>query len=232
VGEKRQKLKTCIPRDMYVPLIVALLANGAAYYGSRLLTGQAVHLDMTTPLDERIPVLPWTVSIYFGCYAFWVVNYIIGSRQDKQSAYRFLSADFLAKIICLVIFLLLPTTNVRPEIYGSSVWDELMRFLYRTDAADNLFPSIHCLTSWFSFLAVRKNKAVSGWYRWTSLGIAVMICFSTLTTKQHVIWDVIAGVALAEGSFWIVRMTGFAKWYRYTMMRINRRIIQRRSVCL
>jgi membrane-associated phospholipid phosphatase len=209
---------------MYVPLIVALLANGAAYYGSRLLMGDAVHLDMTTPLDERIPVLPWTVSIYFGCYAFWVVNYIIGSRQDKQSAYRFLSADFLAKIICLVIFLLLPTTNVRPEITGNSVWDVLMRFLYRTDAADNLFPSIHCLTSWFCFLAVRKNKAVPGWYRWVSLGITVMICLSTLTTKQHVIWDVVAGVALAEGSFWMVHRTGFEKWYRDAMIRINRRI--------
>jgi predicted metalloprotease len=29
VGEKRNKLKACIPRDMYLPLVVSLMANGA-----------------------------------------------------------------------------------------------------------------------------------------------------------------------------------------------------------
>ena len=30
-----------------------------------------------------------------------------------------------------------------------------MRFLYQVDAADNLFPSIHCLTSWFCYIGIR-----------------------------------------------------------------------------
>ena len=92
-----------------------------------------------------------------------------------------------------------------------------MRLLYRMDAADNLLPSIHCLTSWFCFLAVRKNEKIPVWYKWVSLLIAVSICISTLTTKQHVLIDVFAGVALAELSYLFVEKSGFSRQYKNVM---------------
>ncbi len=216
------KLRRIIPNEMYLPLFLAVACNTVTYFGTRLLTGGRVHYDLSCALDGQLPLVSWTVVIYFGSYLFWVVNYVIGVRQYRERAYQFISADFAAKLVCLFCFLLFPTTNTRPDIAGSSVWDALMRFLYGIDAADNLFPSIHCLTSWFGFIAVRSNERVPGWYRVASLVIALAICVSTLTTKQHVLVDVFAGVALAEGSYRFVEKSGFSRRYRNIMVRLCR----------
>lgn len=208
-----KKRDLIIPGLMRIPILLALAVNMMTYYGTRLFTADRVHYDITGTLDEKIPLVPWTVVIYYGCYLFWIVNYVIGCRQDQEKAFRFISADFLAKLVCFVCFLVFPTTNVRPAIEGSSVWDELMRLLYRLDAADNLFPSIHCLTSSFCFIAVRNNEKVPRWYQILSLLITVSICISTLTTKQHVLIDVAAGVLLAEISWLFVDKSGFSKRY-------------------
>ncbi len=217
-----RKIREIIPDEMLLPLLAAIACNTVAYFGTRLLTAGRVHYDISCALDGRIPLVSWTVAIYFGSYLFWIVNYVIGARQRRDEAFRLLSADFAAKLVCLICFLVFPTTNVRPDIAGSSVWDSLMRFLYEIDAADNLFPSIHCLTSWFGFIAVRSNEHVPKWYRAISLVTALAICVSTLTTKQHVLVDVFAGVALAEGSYRLVEKSGFSRRYRNIMMRLRR----------
>ena len=182
---------------------VALLWNSIVYYGARLLATSWDHLDMTLPIDSLVPFMPWTIIIYWGCYLFWGINYGLSALQEKSERNRFFCADMLSRCVCLAFFLLLPTTNIRPEITGFTVWDELMRLLYRVDAADNLFPSIHCLVSWLCWIGVRRRKDIHPIYRHASLIIALLICISTLTTRQHVIVDVISGVALAEFSYMI-----------------------------
>lgn len=225
--EKRQ----IIPEIMWLPLFFSISFNSVVYYGARALTANRAHYDFTGSLDEQIPFLPWTVTIYLGCYLFWIINYIIGCRQDEEKAFRFISADLFAKVICLLCFFTWPTTNIRPAITGTSVWEQLMQLLYRIDAADNLFPSIHCLTSWFCYIAVRKNEKVPGWYRIFSFLIVISICISTLTTKQHVIPDVIAGVGLGEISYLLAEKSGFARRYRKSMQKITGRMSKRRRRC-
>lgn len=177
---------------------LALLWNSVVYYGARLLATSWDHLDMTLPMDSLVPFMPWTIIIYWGCYLFWGANYGLSALQERSERNRFFCADVLSRCICLAFFLLLPTTNIRPEITGNTVWDELMRLLYRVDAADNLFPSIHCLVSWLCWIGVRRRKDIPLLYRYFSLIAALLVCISTLTTRQHVIVDVISGVALAE----------------------------------
>lgn len=208
---------------MKLPLILTLSCNALAYYGTRFFTSERYHYNLSNPLEDRIPLIPWTVAVYFGCYVFWIVNYILGCRQKEETAFRFLGADLVAKLVCLVIFLVFPTTNVRPLIEGDSFWETVMELLYRADAADNLFPSIHCLTSWFCFIAVRENKRIPGWYKAASVLFALSVCVSTLTTKQHVLIDGIAGIALAEASYLFVAKSGFSLWYRDKILKIYSR---------
>ncbi len=209
-----------IPKTMYVPLALTLLMNGLAYNGTRLLTAHRVHTNIAGKLDARIPFVPWTAAIYLGCYLFWAVNYVIACRQETSRAFRFFSADIAAKTVCLVCFLVFPTTNTRPVIAGDSFWENVMRLIYRLDAADNLFPSIHCLTSWFCYIAVRGNSRVPRWYCTASFWIACSVFVSTLTTKQHVLADVVAGVALAELSYRLVEICGFSGWYQKRMEQV------------
>lgn len=189
-------------------LSAALLWNQGVYYAARLLTKTWRHYDMTTPMDLLVPFLPWTVLIYFGCFLFWCVNYYLCAVQEKSKRDRFFCADALAKGICLLFFLAIPTTNVRPEIAGETGWDALIKLLYQIDAADNLFPSIHCVVSWLSWIGVRGRKEIPLAYRSFSLIAAIAVCISTLTTKQHVIVDAIGGVMIAEGCY---RISGIPK---------------------
>lgn len=208
---------------MRLPLFFTLACNFLVYNGSRLITAGRFHYNLSGRFDARIPFVPWTVVIYLGCYLFWIVNYVIGCRQEKEEAFYFISADIFAKFVCLICFIAFPTTNMRPAVEGDGIWNDLMRLVYRLDAADNLFPSIHCLTSWLCFIAVRKNAAVPGWYRRFSLIFALMVCISTLTTKQHVLIDVIGGMALAEAGYFFVKRSGFAKLYERCNDKFNKK---------
>ncbi len=205
--------RTLIPHQLYIYIAVSLAVNTLTYNGTRLITRKIEHTDLTLPVDHFFPFMPWTVTIYMGCYAFWIVNYIMGCRQEEYEAKHFLCTDCFARIICCFIYLIFPTTKVRPDITGTGFFDEALRLLYRLDAPDNLFPSIHCITSWNCVIAVRKQKQISDWYKDTSVIIAFLVFNSVLTTRQHVIADVVAGVAVSELSYHIVRKTGFLRWY-------------------
>ena len=185
--------------EVIVILALTFIWNQLIYSGSRLITASWHHYDMTTAFDNSVPFLPWTISIYFGCYAFWGINYYLcATHSAPEQRYRFFSADMMAKGICLLFFLLIPTTNVRPEVTDVGIWGTLMRFLYTIDPADNLLPSIHCLASWLCWVGIRRRKDIPVLYRYFSLIFAVAVCVSTVTTKQHVVVDVIAGVLIAE----------------------------------
>ena len=138
----------------------------------------------------------------------------------------------MGKVICLLFYLFLPTTNVRPEITGTGIFDMLLNFLYTIDSADNLFPSIHCLVSWFCYAGLRDRKEVSVAYKNFSLIFALLVCVSTLVTKQHVIVDVIAGVGFAELTWQISQKIGGWKFYtlferkeKYT--RVSQKLIKK-----
>lgn len=212
--------------NMALSILFALVINGIAYYGTRLYGPILNPNDFSGPIDYRIPLVPWTISIYLGAYIFWGINYILGCTQEPEKAFRFMSADFLAKTVCLFCFLLLPTTTARPNITNTTLWDGLISWLYYTDAPDNLFPSIHCLTSSFAFIAVRENPKIPRWYQFLSFIMAAAVCVSTLTTKQHILLDVFGGIVLAEVSYAITAATGFSVLYARVISSINRRIFQ------
>lgn len=220
--KNREYVFGVIPAWGLAPLLFAFLFNSLVYGGAKIIAGSWHHYNLETALDGMIPFLPWTVSIYFGCYLFWIANYILSVRQGKEAAYRFLSADLLAKCICLFFFLVMPTTNTRPEVPGNDIWAFLMRFLYFVDSADNLFPSIHCLTSWMCYIGIRGRKNVAVSYRVFSCLMALAVFVSTLTTKQHVLVDVLAGMLLAEGCWQITGRTCLARRYRGFWERMNR----------
>lgn len=219
-----EKIINTVKKYKIIPLVIALIFNTIAYNGTRIITTSKYHYNITSPIDNLIPVIPATIIIYLGCYLYWLVNYVIGAGQEDDEAYKFLSADLFAKLICMVIFIAFPTTNTRPVLEDEGFFTEALKMLYQIDAADNLFPSIHCLTSWFCLIAVRKNPNVKTVYKIISVIITVAICVSTLTTRQHVIVDVAGGIALAEFSYLIVDKIGFTRIYQRSMKYIEQRI--------
>lgn len=199
------KLKECydrlLPRYARWPLLGIFFYNSVVFWCTRPMVAGHYHYDMSLPFEKNIPLLTWTIVIYLLAFVFWAVNYIMASWESRQAFKKVIYAELAAKTVCLVCFLFVPTAMVRLEITGTSFFDWLTGLIYRLDTPDNLFPSIHCLESWFCYIAVRKNAKIPVWYRWFSLVFAIVVCISTLTVKQHVFLDAVSGVALAEISY-------------------------------
>ncbi len=190
-----------VTKELLIRMAVALDVNLAVYYGGRLLSGNLPHRCLETGLDRAIPLLPWMIFFYWLGFIFWIVSYAQGMTLEKGGRGRFLTAHILGELVCFLFFVLLPTTMARPEVNGSGPGTLLLRLTYRLDSADNLFPSIHCFASWLSWIGVRGDKRVPLKYRCLALVLALAVCASTLTVKQHVAVDAAAGILLAELSY-------------------------------
>ena len=210
-------LTRILPAYGVFPVIFSFVFNCLVYSGSRMIAGGWYHHNIETGVDRSIPFVPEFLVIYFGCYVFWAVNYILIARQDRRSVYQFFTGDFISRCVCLVSFLAFPTTNTRPLITGSGLWNQAALWLYSIDAADNLFPSIHCL-------GIRGRKEIPRWYQSVSMVIAILVFASTLLTKQHVIVDVAGGILLAEFCFFIGRKTDLYRIYERFGSRIEQKI--------
>jgi len=194
-----------------IPLITCFAVNMLVYYGAMLINRNRFHYDFTTDFDRSVPIIPLFVVIYFVCYSFWAVNYIIIGRISREHCMRFVFADISSRLVCAIFFILIPTTNIRPEILGNGIGEQLLRHLYSIDHPENLFPSIHCLVSWFCYIGIRGQKQVPRWYRAFSCVFAIAVCLSTQFTKQHYIVDVFGGIIIAELTYYIAHHT---QWYR------------------
>ena len=203
-------------------LLLALLWNQIAFQGARIVCDllsffRGVPLwryqDFTSSIDLAIPVLPWTIIIYIGTFLFWAVCLFFGSLQPREKSDRLFCAGFISKVISFVFFVVLPTTYVRPEIQGSGLFDFALRLIYRIDRGDNLFPSIHCSASWLCWVWMRGRKEIPLKYRLAAFVCAVLICISTLTTKQHVFVDTISGIAVAEANWFFAGLEPLRAWY-------------------
>lgn len=183
---------------------VIVCVNMPVYYLGRLLTMGRDHTDISIPLDDKIPLIPVMIIIYWGCYIYWVVSYLIALSQEYEIAKKFAIAEIAGKIVCFIIFMIFPTTMTRPEITGTGIFDQLMKFLYFVDQPDMLFPSIHCYVSWMCYLGVKDMPNLKKKWKIFILLFAILVCISTVTVKQHVIYDIFGGIILAEVSYRIV----------------------------
>lgn len=171
------------------------LWTGVLYIGY-LLTN---HFQWFTPhnlpmtaVDEAIPFWPWTVIPYLflilGMYLFAFID----RRDDFFAA---LLALTIAVSINYSIYLFYPTVYPRPPLPTASGWVyDVYRWLVGIDSPANCLPSGHITT-----------PAIGCWYlarhrpqlRWPLLALFTALALTTLTTKQHYVIDIPAGLLTA-----------------------------------
>lgn len=166
-------------------------------------------------VDDLFPLIPVFVLPYVGSYVYWVLAPAFVLRGGRRHFLNYLASWFAAAGIGFLFLVFLPTTMDRvaeglTDFPGESFFDWLLRVVYYFDggdAATDLFPSFHCLISTLAYLGVRGQPGVPKGYRIVSLILSILICISTLFTKQHYLLDVLGGVTLG-----IVVYTASARW--------------------
>ena len=160
-------------------------------------------------LDDKIPLVPVFVVIYLYAFIVWIMGPGFTSLAGKHHFINYVTGLLLAYFIGFVIFTLFPTALDRQAegalqaVAGSNdIFCKILNQVYTSDGGQfsrNLFPSFHCMLSTYCYLAVRGKEEVSKGVRIYSLVQAILVCLSTVFTKQHYIIDVPAGVLLAVG---------------------------------
>ena len=109
----------------------------------------------------------------------------------------------------------------RPEVPGSDPFSWLVRFIYQVDTPDNLLPSIHCLENWLCFRGALRCRKVGRGYQIGMLIFAILVFASTLLVKQHLVLDVVTGIAVVEIGLFLARRTGAGRIYAHWNRRLG-----------
>lgn len=209
VGETTMNRKKLIPKYAIVPLLGMLLANMFTYFVTPVWTNRMTHYCMATKLDNALPFLPIFVVPYVAAFVQWVVGYLMIAGTDKEYCYPIFKGEILAKLMVCALFLLIPTTMTRAEITGTDIFSRLVALIYQMDEPVNLFPSIHCLESWFCFRGSMNRKYFTKKYT-AAMGVMTLLVFlSTVFIKQHVVLDMLGAVAAAEAGLFLVKKCHF-----------------------
>ncbi len=216
-------LKKLIPKYSIIPVIAIIIAGASVYFVTKLLTDGGHHYDISLPIDHKIPFISAFIIIYILSYVQWVVGYLSVAREEENFALRVISAEIIAKIICLAIFLLLPTAMARPEILGNDIFGKLTKLIYTIDTPTNLFPSIHCLESWIIFRTSFGLKKIGRWIVPVYAIFAVLVFITVLFVRQHLILDIPAAILVGEISLYLSRRFKTERVFK----RLNSRFIRK-----
>jgi hypothetical protein len=180
----------------------ALLALwGAGYFlmANSLVMRQA--RDLATPIDGAIPFLGWTVWIYLaGLPLIAAPLFALRAEPAFHRAARSYALAMLASFAC---FAAIPVSS--PSLREAAVmtgpesptaW--AVRALHSIDPPCNLFPSLHVSLSALSCWSMAEAQPR---LRWVFAAVLALIAVSVATTKQHLLLDILGGLALA----WVVR---------------------------
>ena len=193
------------PEYAWIPTLICVALNMIAFYVTRLFNSGLYHYSMANAADAAIPFVPAFIAVYVLAYVQWIWGFFVVGRESREFCYRFLSAEIISKLICMVIFMVFPTVMVRPEPAGTDIFSRLTAFIYAADTPDNLFPSIHCMESVFLAIAVAATKKTPALYKWLNAVFSVLVCASVLFVKQHVVWDVAGGAAVALAGLFLAK---------------------------
>jgi len=173
-------------------------------------------------IDNRIPVIAVFAVIYLYSYIFWICGPIAASLTKKRNFINYLVGLSAAYLVGFFIFLFCPTCMDRAaegimEIAARpGFFNGLLATIYGADGdalAFNLFPSYHCLISLYCYLGVRKQPEISKGFRIYSLVMTVLICMSTVFTKQHYFIDIIGGLGISLLCYTVVNRLDPGKKY-------------------
>lgn len=186
------------PLYVWICFVYLLIIDLAAFYLTRIPLAHMQLHDLSTPLDAKIPFIPEWFIIYFLSYLSWLITIIWILAEGKPQAYRLCGSYTIIAILASICFLIYPGTITRPEVTEHGFFNDCMRWLYSVDSPTNICPSFHVVISYFCWRCTMDCKKIPKWYRWFNLAFLILVCFSILFVKQHVLVDIGVAIVLSE----------------------------------
>ncbi len=173
-------------------------------------------------IDDLIPIIPIFAVIYLFSYVFWICGPIAASLTKKRNFINYIVGLSMAYVVGFLFFVFVPTymdrasEGLMEQAMKPGFFNSLLATIYAADGSNlafNLFPSYHCLISLYCYLGVRKQPEISKGFRAYSLIMTVLICLSTVFTKQHYFIDIVGGLVISIICYNIINRINPGKKY-------------------
>ncbi len=191
-------IRSLLPDYSWVCFLFLVAVQIVVFCATRIPLMFMDKLDLSLPLDDRIPFRPVWIVIYVLAFVSWAVTFFLLFRQRKEHVYRNSAAYLLTLLLTGTVFMLVPGAMERPEVPGKDFFSWLTRFVYFMDQPNNLFPSLHVICSYYCWRAIWDTEGIPLWYRRFNFLFLLLVCASILLVKQHVFVDIPSGVLVAE----------------------------------
>ena len=110
-----------------LPYLLTVLMNFIAYYGAKLAylildaNGRLVYHDLTIAavdgyFERNASHFRWFIIIYIFYFIFWFAGYWIIAGEERENAHSVFAAAIIGMTVCMICFILLPTTLDRPVL--------------------------------------------------------------------------------------------------------------------
>lgn len=155
------------------------------------------------PLDNYIVFSPPWIFPYLAWYIFLpAVGFSLMFRDRRQYTATILTM-ILGLLLSFLIYTLYQTVVPRPPVPGDDVISQLVRLIYAIDEPYNGFPSIHVLITHILTLGVTKARNFTKTAKAATWAAGWLIILSTVFVKQHVVLDIVGGLALGQLLHWL-----------------------------
>jgi hypothetical protein len=155
-----------------------------------------------TRLDRLIAFQPWAL---LGYVSLWVYIGAGAALQPSRAAMMRYALWMCGLCLTgLVIFYLWPTRT--PAMPLAATDFPGMALLHRVDRASNACPSLHVAAACFTLVRVAtvlRSVHTPQWLHGLNILWFTLIVYATLAIKQHVVWDVVAGMLLGLTFAWL-----------------------------
>lgn len=175
--------------NLLVCLVAGYVAFCVMYLGSAAVSRAAVELTPTA-FDRALPFIAASIFVYLSQFVLLPYALIV-ARDDYARSHAFYSM-LVATLFAAVIFVCYPTSVMRPAPPTDGLIGLAWRGLHLADTPNNAFPSLHVVLAAISGALLWQTKRRALAVIWPTL-----ISISTLTTRQHIVWDVAGGLLLA-----------------------------------
>lgn len=157
-------------------------------------------------IDRHIPFVPLFVLPYLFFFFPWVAGFILWTLARRPRVFIHLVLALLIAVLTSYIFYVAAqSVVVRSAPEGGGILTTMIRWVYRTDARYNAFPSTHTMMTTILLLTTWPMLR-QAWKRTVAVLIALSIIAATLLIRQHYVVDVLAGAGIG----WIAWRIGTA----------------------
>lgn len=180
---------------------------------------------ITMPIDLKIPFCEYFIIPYLLWFAYIAFGIMYFFFRNKEDYYKLCAFLFTGMTVFLVVSAIYPNGHyLRPTSFSHENWcTELVRWLYRTDTATNLFPSIHVYNSLGVHISLMHSECLKDRKatRAVSLVLCCSIILSTVLLKQHSVFDVLTAFGMAAAMYYLVYGQAYKK--ALALVRIDKR---------